>query len=409
MTVYLIGIGAGNPKGLTAEAKERIEESRYLIGASRMLAPYRKSECKILFDCYKADEIAQYINEISKSDGDTGSIAVLFSGDIGFYSGARALLEKLDGFQTELICGISSAAYFCAKLKIPWEDVALCSLHGRKCSIISKINRNKRTFVLLNGPKGLAELLDKLEYFDMKEVVVHIGQRLSYEDEKILTFRFEDFDRIKQCEFDKLIVVLIENPLYDKKIHASIPDEEFIRGNVPMTKREIRCVSIGRLGLESDSVVYDIGAGSGSVSVEMAIKSPDIQVYAVEKEKEAVLLIEKNRKRFKADNIEIIEGEAPAVLDGLPKPTHAFIGGSSGSIREIIECIWKKNPLTIIVTNTISLNTLAQVMEVINERYEIMTDIVQLQGACGKKVGKHHMMMGQNPIYIITMVKNIRD
>ena len=114
-----------------------------------------------------------------------------------------------------------------------------------------------------------------------------------------------------------------------------IPDSAFIRGDVPMTKEEIRVLSVCKLHLDANSVVYDIGSGTGSVAVEIARLSPNIAVYAVEVADEGISLINQNAANFGCKNIHVVQSLAPAGLEDLPAPTHAFIGGTKGNLKEI--------------------------------------------------------------------------
>jgi cobyrinic acid a,c-diamide synthase len=178
-------------------------------------------------------------------------------------------------------------------------------------------------------------------------------------------------------------------------------DEWFIRGEVPMTKSEVRAVSVEKLELSPDSVLYDIGAGTGSVSVEAAAFMPEGTVYAVEKKREAVELLEKNRKKFQAEQIRIIEGAAPEALEGLEAPTHAFLGGTSGRMAEILSLLLAKNPEVRVVVNAITLESVSKVMEWTAAR-GIEADIVLVSVSRAKAAGRVHMMMAQNPVYVIS-------
>lgn len=382
---------------LTEAGRKRIEESQILIGAKRMLEGFFNSGKDILVS-YKAKEIGKYLRE----RGNFQCASVLLSGDVGFYSGAKKLLEELKGFQVELIPGIPSMVYFCSRLQIAWEDVVFGSAHGRYVNAVQRIQRHKRTFFLLDGDKGLKALCDKLIYYGMKEVTLHVGENLSYENEHIVNGTPE---QIRKVSVGTLIVVLVENHNAKNLVVSSIPDEEFIRSKVPMTKREVRAVSIGKLQLEADSVVYDVGGGSGAVSIEIALQAPDIRVYSIEKKKDALALMEQNKRKFAADNMEIIRGSAPEVLKELPAPTHAFIGGSSGKLEHIISCIFEKNESCRIVVTAIALNSIAQAMQLLEQHPEYEHEIVQLQTSTAKKAGSYEIMMGQNPIYVITIWK----
>lgn len=186
-------------------------------------------------------------------------------------------------------------------------------------------------------------------------------------------------------------------------------DEWFIRGSVPMTKSEIRAVSLSKLELHDGCVLWDIGAGTGSVSVEAALSCPGCLVAAFEKKAEAVELIRKNREKAAAGNLWIVEGEAPDSFRQLDCPgfesvrrvTHAFLGGTSGRMEPVIGALLKLNPGIRIVINTITLESTASALECL-KRYGIEAEILSMQIAKAEKAGPYHMMKGQNPVYIIS-------
>lgn len=169
-----------------------------------------------------------------------------------------------------------------------------------------------------------------------------------------------------------------------------------------MTKEEVRSVSLSKLRLTEDSICYDVGAGTGSVSVEMALRADQGQVFAIEKKEEAAALLEENKQKFAVDNLEIIKGEAPQALENLPAPTHAFIGGSSGNLKEIVALLLGKNPQVRIVINCITLETISEALDVLKEYDFQQREVVQLAASRSKEIGRYHLMMGENPIYIIT-------
>ena len=169
-----------------------------------------------------------------------------------------------------------------------------------------------------------------------------------------------------------------------------------------MTKEEIRCVSLAKLGLEEDSVCYDVGAGTGSVSVEMALRCIHGTVFAIEKKPLAVSLLEENKKKFAVDNLKIIEGEAPEAMEALEMPTHAFIVGSSGNMKAILQMLLEKNPNIKIVINCIALETVAETMKALKELPFTDVEVVQMNVSRAKAVGPYHLMMGENPITIFS-------
>ena len=167
-----------------------------------------------------------------------------------------------------------------------------------------------------------------------------------------------------------------------------------------MTKEEVREVSICKLHLTDGAVVYDIGSGTGSVAVEIAGLSETVHVYAVERKPEAVELLRKNREHFHMDNMEIIEALAPEGLEELPVPTHAFIGGSGGRLMDILQTLYRKNPHMRIVINAISMETIAELQEVLEAFPVEDGEILQMQVNRVKKLGSYHLPQAENPVWI---------
>lgn len=391
---YLVGIGMGTPDHLTGEARAAFEKADCILGSGRMLDSFKTTR-KPLFDAYDPAKMLTYVQEHPEHR----TIAVALSGDVGFYSGARRLISTFGnaGIRTELITGISSVTYFCSRLQIPWEDVKLMSIHGRRENLIAAVRTHFRTFTLLGGRDNVASLCEKLEKYGFENVKLYIGERLHYPEERITEGTPAE---LKEKAFDSLCVAIIENPSYMSGLRSCIPDEEFQRGDAPMTKSEVRSLSVAKLNLNRDSIAWDIGAGTGSVTIEMALAAADGEVYAIEKKPAAAALIEENARRFGTPNVEVHVGTAPEALTDLPAPTHAFIGGSSGNMKEILQLLIAKNPQVRVVINAITLETVAEANSCFKELGFTDVDITQIQAAKAKKVGPYEMMMGQNPVYI---------
>ena len=175
--------------------------------------------------------------------------------------------------------------------------------------------------------------------------------------------------------------------------------------SVGMTKEEVRSVSLSKLALTKNAIVYDIGAGTGSIAIECAKQAVYGKVYAIERNSLALHLIEENKLKHQVWNLELIEGEAPQALKPLPAPTHVFIGGSGGKLQEIAELVWRKNPSVRIVLNVVSLETMREIMELMNGMVFSEQEMVQVSVAKAKILGQHHLMIGQNPVYVITLQK----
>lgn len=402
--ISLIGTGMGNTGTLSIAGQEALESAGLVIGSGRLLETARaviNAQDKEMFNAYDADIIYNYIKENPQYK----NIAVMLSGDTGFYSGAGRLYEKLQelpGYNIDIIPGISSVAYFAARLKINWQDIKLLSLHGRMQNVIAAIKSNEKTFILLGMKDSVAGLADICIKYGFKELVFHIGCNFGYSGEEIISGSPEDFTGFINKGF--LYCAIIENPFAKENIVThGIPDSQFIRGNVPMTKEEIREISVSKLHLARDSVVYDIGAGTGSVAVECARMAYNGKVYAVEKNEEAIKLIEQNKILHGTDNLEIIKGEAPGILGGLEVPTHVFIGGSSGRLNQIIDIIFGKNGNARIVINAVTLETITEVQSIIKEKRLRGTDITCITVSKAKEAGNYHMMAGLNPVWIIVL------
>lgn len=392
--ISLVGVGMGAEKTLTLEGKKALNEAELLIGAKRMTEAVQKPGQMVLHE-YRSEKIVEYIREHPKYR----TVAIALSGDVGFYSGAKKLINQLDG-NVEVICGISSVVYFMSKIGLSWDDAKIVSAHGRNCNLISLIRHNPKVFSILGTEDGVAVLASRLVYYGMGDVTLYVGENLSYENEKIF---HDKAANLTEYRGDALSVVTACNekatPL--SAVHG-ISDGEFLRGKAPMTKEEVRTVSLSKLRLSEDSVCYDVGAGTGSVSVEMALRAWMGQVYAIEKKEDALALLKENKKKFAVDNLAIIPGVAPEAMTELPAPTHAFIGGSSGNMQDIINLLLEKNPKVRIVINCITLETVTEAMNAIRDFGLEDVDIVQLAAARSKSIGRYHMMMGENPIYIIS-------
>ena len=187
-------------------------------------------------------------------------------------------------------------------------------------------------------------------------------------------------------------------------MNLGIKDEAFVRGKVPMTKEEIRILTLVKAQIAPDAVVYDVGAGTGSLSIEAARLAPAGHVYAIEKNTEGAGLIAENAKRFGAENITIVEGTAPDALAGLPKLDVALIGGSGRKLSDILDIIGERlRPAGRIVANAITMQTVAACLDYFHTHADRYTyEAIQVQISRLERVGPYDMAKALNPIYIIT-------
>lgn len=396
MKVYLVGIGMGNADTLTVGAKRAIEGSGLLIGAKRLLEPFSNLACEKL-ELIKSDDIAA---ALAKATCDKAS--VLLSGDVGFYSGATALYGKLADFDLEVIPGISSLVYFCAKLRTPWQDAALVSAHGRDHDAVGAIQSNAKTFCITGGKTKVEDICRDLVERGLGDVQVMAGERLSYSDERIVCGTAAELAEMSFADLSVMLAVN-ERPIARPYGAPSLTDDDFLRGKAPMTKEEVRALVVSKLRIAADSTVWDVGAGTGSVSVEAALAAPRGVVCAIEKNPEALELMRQNREAKGAFNMVVVEGTAPEALAGLPAPDRVFIGGSSGNLDAIIEAAFEANPQARICATAVTLETLSELLDCLRARSLQYADIVQVSVARADHIGSYHLMRAENPVYIVTV------
>ena len=391
MHIDLVGTGMEGSATLTAEAALAIRKAELLIGAQRMLDAVPEDGRKRICS-YDAQKIADLIScePVSRA-------AILLSGDVGFFSGAKRLMQTLQGHDILLIPGISSVPYFCAKIAVSWEDLCIVSLHGQDSSIAVHVLTNERTFFLLGGLVTASQVCDRLCAFGLGTVRVSIGSRLGYPDEQIFTGTAQELTTVK-CS--RLSVMIVENPLYLGYLPCCIPDAEFIREHVPMTKAEIRGISVSALNIGKNSICWDIGCGTGSVSVEMALRCPRGHVYALDKNPAAIALSRENMRRFSCDNITVIEAAAPEGLENFPVPDCVFLGGSNGEMESIFGMIFKKNPSARIAVTAVTLETLHTAQSTFR-KFGGTCQITQISVTQTREVGSYTMLQAQNPVFLL--------
>lgn len=403
MKLYLIAVGMGNSATLTREAVKAIETCSVLIGGKRLLTPYENTE-KTCVPLVYAQEIADYLKE-NTTTTKSAPVGILLSGDIGFYSGAKSLRPFLEDlpYEVEGISGISSLSYFCCKIGISWEDVRICSAHGRSHNLVGEVQCHPKVFALTGGENKVNVLCQQLKTRGLAHVLVTVGENLSYPEEMIYRGTAEAF---AEKEFADLSVMLIENPTpipttYQGK---SIADEAFLRDKTPMTKEEVRHLAVGKLQLSPDHTVWDIGAGTGSVSVACALAVPKGVVYAIEQKDSALDLILQNKEKFGTSNLISVCGVAPQCLTDLPTPHRVFLGGTSGHLKEILEIIFTKNKNCRIVLTAVTLETLAVATQCFSEFNLTEVDMSQIAITKTRTVGQYHLFDANNPVWMLSGV-----
>jgi len=396
MLVTLAGLGCGTAATVTAEAREAMLQADCLIGAERLLASLPETCTGRRFPATRPQEIFDLLGKVGSQRP-----CVVYSGDTGFYSGTRGLLPLLEasGMAYRVLPGISSVQMLAARLGRPWQDWALYSAHGTDCDVVTAVSQGRPAFFLTGGSLGPDSLCRRLADAGLGELPVTVGEDLSYDQERI--FRGTAAEAAKQ-RFASLSVLLAEPaPEPFPKRTSGIADACFQRGTVPMTKQEVRAAALGKLAVRPTDIVWDVGAGTGSVSVELALAADRGRAYAVECQEEALELIRTNRERFGAWNLTPVPGRAPEALEALPAPDAVFIGGTKGGMEPIVDIVLKKNPDARICISAIALETLTAAVTALTAR-GLEAEVTQISVSRTRAAGALHLLMANNPVFLIT-------
>lgn len=400
LRVNIVGIGPGNPDLLTGEARQAIAASNILLGDKRMLSAFADSS-KTVYDTIKTSAIAEVA---AKADPAKDVLAVLVSGDVGFFSLAKTISGKLPDCECVRYCGISSLVYFASKLQLSWDDAKIVSMHGRDQNLVAAVAQNKKVFSLTGGDHSPQALCKQLCEHGLGQVLVYVGENLSYPEEKITQGTAEEISALSFPSLSVMMLLNDEANCFEPIVHG-LADDLFMRSKVPMTKQEVRSVSMSKLMPKATDVIYDIGAGTGSCSVELALIAKQGKVWAFERNPVAVELLGKNKELFGLTNLDVIAGEALENIKTMPAPDCVFVGGSGGDLCEMLDVIYAKNSKCRIVINAITVETLAQVAAYYKEHPDYSLEIVNVFVARSKKLGSYNLMMAQNPVYVMTALK----
>lgn len=395
MNVTLIGMGSGQPENLTLQGLAALRQADLILGARRLLAVLPAGCTENCAAAYRPDEVA----ELLQTSGAENAVLV-YSGDTGFYSGASSMMEKLEalGVRARVLPGLSSIQLLAAALGRPWQGWNLVSAHGRTCDPVAECMQGRPTFFLTGGSEDPATLCAQLAAEGFGDVQGVVGQCLGTPEEKLFRGSVKE---LAAGRFNSLSVLLVEAAEVLPRRAPGLPDEAFERGDVPMTKQEVRAAVLAKLAVRPEDILWDVGAGTGSVSVELALAAPRGRVYAVECRPEGCALIKANREKFRTRNLVLVEGLAPAALSDLPAPDAVFIGGSKGSLAAIVDAALDKNPDARICVSAIALETLSAAVAALTARGRTV-QVSQIAVSRAKAVGGLHLMMAQNPIYLIT-------
>lgn len=404
--VTIIGAGPGNPDLLSRSALDAIGIADVVIGAHRALVGIDVPPDVVRCELVKTADIVAALTDAASWQ----RAVVVMTGDVGLFSGARRLVEALSGdaqVDVRVIPGISSASYLAARLARPWQDWRFASAHGVACDIVAEAERTGELFLVTSGGEDPSRLSGELVQAGFGDARVTVAERLSYPDERITCATASE---IAGQTFDDLNVMLIEfaggagSPANSRWPYASsgIPDELFIRGDVPMTKQEVRAVALAKLRLTATDTVWDVGAGTGSVSIEAALVARAGSVWAVERNATGVRLIRENADAFGCGNVHAVPGVAPEALAKLPVPDAVFVGGSAGELPSIVEAALEKNSQVRLCVPCVTVETLTEACALLSGSRFKGFEACQVSAARAEAVGSHHLMKAQNPVFLVS-------
>lgn len=404
--VTIIGAGPGNPDLLSRAALDAIDIADVVIGAHRALVGIDVPPDVVRCELVKTADIVAALTDAASWQ----RAVVVMTGDVGLFSGARRLVEALSGdaqVDVRVIPGISSASYLAARLARPWQDWRFVSAHGVACDIVAEAERAGELFLATSGGEDPSRLSGELVQAGFGDARVTVAERLSYPDERITCATASE---IVGQTFDDLNVMLIEfaggagSPASFRWPYASsgIPDELFIRGDVPMTKQEVRAVALAKLRLTATDTVWDVGAGTGSVSIEAALVARAGSVWAVERNAAGVRLIRENADAFGCGNVHAVPGVAPEALAILPVPDAVFVGGSAGELPSIVEAALEKNSQVRLCVPCVTVETLTEACALLSSSRFKGFEACQVSAARAEAVGSHHLMKAQNPVFLVS-------
>lgn len=416
--LQVIGIGPGRPEWLPPAITDLVKHCDVLIGGSRALKLFPD----FLGRQYSlSGDLASSIEVIRNALLEKQVIGVLVSGDPGFFSFLPRLKKEFPEERIDVYPGISSLQFAFARAELPWQEATFASVHGRDLSVLPQVI-TRPTAVLTGGentPQKIAQFYLERGY----NPLISIGNALAYPEEFWGTMDAKQL--VQETTLLKNAIVILyptlaqddeqsfqQTSLRDNRLslkqgtrcRIGIPDEEFLRGKVPMTKAEIRVQVLAKAQISNDDCVVDIGAGTGSISIEAAGLAFEGMVYAIEHNPEAQELILANQHKFGVSNLRLIPGAAPDVFGELPPVDVCIIGGSNGRLSEILDAVPLVEGGRIVIT-AVTIETVAQALKLLKDLNYQEVDTVSIQAVRWKAVQTLHMAQALNPIFILSARK----
>jgi len=397
--IYLVGAGMAGWEGFSSKALEIIGKSEVLIGHQRHLDIFPD------FTGQKTElgDLSELLDFLQKTDK---RVAILASGDPTFFGISRFLLRNLPKERIEIFTNVTSMQYAFSRIKEPWDDAIFVSVHGRGMhAAVDKIVAAEKACILtdkVNTPAAIArELIER----GAEGYEAWLCEDLGLPTEKFTRSDLRGLLESKPSDLNILILIRTYEPNLIQYPLIGIDDDEFQTTKKLITKQEVRAVTLSKLQLQDDLILWDIGAGSCSVSIEASNLMPNGRIFAVERNPQCVSFINENLKKFCTRNVKLLEAYAPEGLEDLPDPDRVFIGGAGGQLEEIIDAVDKRLKADgMIVLNAVTLDTLTKAVEFLEDHgYTVEATCVNI--AKTRRLTEYKMFEAQNPVYIITAWK----
>ena len=399
--IYVIGAGVKGHEEFGRRALELIGQADLLIGGERQLA---------LFPEFIGEKLAIGNNlgaVVERLKGHAGNPVVLASGDPLFFGIGRHLLRNLPEADFEFLPNVTSVQYAFAKICLPWDDAVFVSTHGRGVKeAVDRIVANDKAAVLTDEQNNPAAIARELIERGRDGYSAWLCENLGSGEERIVRTDVRGLLDMPAAALNVLILIKEYEAGGEEYIPTlGIPDEEFATVKKLITKEEVRAVSLAKLRLRHDMLLWDIGAGSGSVSIEADQLLPNGEVYAVERNPQCLAFLKENLGKFQSRHINVVAGEAPGCFDDLPDPDRVFIGGSGGNLWEILKAIDGRLPAAgRVVINAVTLDTLTAATEYFeNAGYQL--EVVTVNIARTRPLTDYKLFEAHNPVFVITAVK----
>lgn len=404
--VVVVGIGDDGCLGLSARAANAVAQAQVLVGGKRHLEFFPQFSGERLSFSAGIGPTLERVAELAHEN----QVCVLASGDPLFFGIGAQVARKVGAEHVEFIPHPSSVQLAFGRIGVSWDDAEVISLHGRpREGLCTRLRLLAKVAVLTDGENTPPVLARHLLEYGERGFTAWVCESLGNPEERVRPFSLEALAECTDIGPLNVLVLVRTDPSWRPPPRLSFLHEDSFARRMPkkglITKREVRLLSLAQLELRHDSVVWDIGAGSGSVGIEAALLAPRGRVYAIEVDPEGVALCKENALSHGVDNLRVIAGRAPEALEGLEAPDAIFVGGSKGSMRDIIDIAFSRlREGGRLVVNAITLDNVAEAYSAL-KAHGVTPEVTLLNVSRGEPLAHYLRYEAQNPIHIFAATR----